>query len=116
MRFLAAYIMRGRTQAMMVAVMTAILSLLITPLSYLSAAVIALVILRQGWREGLWVIVGAGLAIGLFSMLISLDPRFALGFVALIWLPIASLALVLRTTVSLPMTLTMVAGMGALAV
>ena len=116
MRFLAAYIMRGRMQAMMVAVATAILSLLITPLSYLSAAVIALVILRQGWKEGLWVIAGASLAIGLFSMLISLDPRLALGFVALIWLPIASLAMVLRATVSLPMTLTVVAGMGAMAV
>ncbi len=51
MRVLASYVMRGRKQAIIVA-MLATISLLF---AWLGAAVVALVILAQGWRTGLYV-------------------------------------------------------------
>src|SRR3569623_887288 len=72
MRALAQYIMRGRMQAMLVAVAMAILSLILPPMNYLSSAVIGLVTLRRGWQEGLIIIAGAGAVMALFS----LAPRY----------------------------------------
>ena len=56
MRFLASMAMRGRSQAVMAATVLAILALPLPPLSILSAAVVALVTLRRGIREGLLIL------------------------------------------------------------
>ena len=60
MRALAEYVMRGRIQALWVAVLAAVTGLL----SWLSAAIIALVVLRKGIAEGsyilMWAILPAG--------------------------------------------------------
>jgi hypothetical protein len=101
MRFLASFAMRGRSQAVMSAVVLAMVSLLVPPLSVLSSAIIALVTLRRGQVEGLVVAGLAGLASGLLAYLAFASPAPALGFV-LLWLPVLVVALVLRITRSLP--------------
>ena len=53
-------------QAMLVAAVAALLSLLLPPLNYISSAVVGLVTLRRGWREGLIIIAGAGVATAAF--------------------------------------------------
>lgn len=110
MRAFAHYIMRGRLQAMLVAVALAVLSLLLPPMNYLSSAVIALVTLRRGGQEGLVIVVGAGAVMALFTLLTPLNPIYAGLFAAVVWLPVWLLALLLRATVSLPTTV-MAAGL-----
>lgn len=105
MRALAAYIMKGRMQAILVAAVTAVLSLLLMPLSYLSGATVALVTLRVGLQQGLFVIFGAGMAAGLLFVLITGSPLPALAFVFVLWLPVMILAISLRRTASLPRSL-----------
>ncbi len=102
MRFLASFAMRGRAQAVVAAVVLAMVSLPLPPLSVLSSAVIALVTLRRGPVEGLVVGGLAGLVSGLLAYLASADPLPALAFVLLLWLPVLVVALVLRITRSLP--------------
>src|SRR3569623_505731 len=106
MRALAQYIMRGRMQAMLVAVAMAILSLILPPMNYLSSAVIGLVTLRRGWQEGMIIIAGAGAVMALISLATPLNPLYAGLFAAVVWLPMWLLALLLRATVSLPATIT----------
>src|SRR3569832_1949853 len=96
MRGFALYIMRGRVQAMLVAVAMAILSLVLPPMNFLCSAVIALVTLRRGWQEGLIIIVGAGAVMTLFTLVTPLNPIYAGIFAAAVWLPVWLLALVLR--------------------
>lgn len=101
MRFLASFVMQGRMQAMLAAAACAVLSLILVPAAWLSGAVIALVTLRQGAREGLVVSAGAALGAGALITPIMGNPLPALGFALLLWLPVWLLAMVLRHTVSL---------------
>jgi hypothetical protein len=114
MRLLAAYIMSGRTQAMVVIVVCAVLSLLVPPASYLSAGGIGLVTLRHGLQEGLVVILGATAALALLAWwtLGSLAP--GVSFLLVVGLPMWVLALSLRNTNSLAYTLGMATLMGVL--
>lgn len=98
MRYLAAYIVRGRMQAILVAAAAALLALLLPPLSYLSGAAVALVTLRQGMQRGLEVILGAGVAASLLSLLIRQPPQIGLVFILALWMPVWGLALNLRRT------------------
>jgi hypothetical protein len=104
MQAIARYIMRGRMQAILVTAVTALLSLLLPPLNYVSSAVVGLVTLRKGWSEGLIVIAGAGVATAVFAGLTPVDPFHADLVAAAIWLPVWVLALILRYTVSLSVT------------
>ena len=108
--------MRGRLQAMLVAAVAALLSLLLPPLNYISSAVVGLVTLRRGWREGLIVMAGAGVATASFAVLTPLDPLHADLVAAAIWLPVWGLALILRYTVSLSVTVGSAGIIGALIV
>lgn len=110
MRAFAQYIMRGRLQAMLVAVAMAILSLIMPPMNYLSSAVIALVTLRRGGQEGLIIVIGAGAVMTLVTLVTPLSPIYAGLYAAVVWLPVWLLALLLRATVSLSNTV-MVAGL-----
>lgn len=104
MQALARYIMRGRMQAILVAAVAAMLSLLLPPFNYLSSAVVGLVTLRKGWSEGLIIILGSGVAMAALALLTPVDPLHADLLAAAIWLPVWLLALVLRQTVSLSTT------------
>jgi hypothetical protein len=74
MRALAEYVMRGRLQAVLIAVITAALPLFF----WLSAAVIGLVTLRHGWRQGLGVLMWALLPASLMAWYGEIIPAVTL--------------------------------------
>lgn len=96
MTFLAAYIMRGRMQAMMVASSLALLSLLLPPVSIVSSASVALVTLRRGANEGLFVLICACLSAAVLGFLLFGSFQFALLYGLVLWLPIWLISIVLR--------------------
>ena len=116
MRALATYIMRGRMQAISAAVGFMGLSLIFPLFSYISAATVALVVLRLGWRETLVVTGGALLATSAVAWITLGDPGVGASFALVVWVPIIVLAVVLRQTMSLPITLAVAATLGALGV
>jgi hypothetical protein len=114
MRSLAGFAMRGPSQAALVAAGAAVLSLLLPLVAAVSSAVVALVTLRQGPREGLTVIGIAGLGSAVLVWLALGTPWPALGFLGILWVPLGFLALVLRGTRSLAMTVLAAALLGLL--
>ncbi|MGB5468552.1 MAG: hypothetical protein WBM84_20990 [Sedimenticolaceae bacterium] len=98
MKAFASWVMKGRMQAVIAASVLAILALLVTPLGLISAAVIALTVLRQGWREGALVL-GTSLAvIAAFGGLLFQMPLATLLMGMILWLPAALLGGVLGQT------------------
>lgn len=96
MKFLAAYIMKGRMQAMMVASSLALLSLLLPPVSIVSSAAVALVTLRHGGYEGLYVLVCACLSAAVLGFFLFGGFQFALLYGLALWIPIWLISIVLR--------------------
>ena len=95
--------------------MLAVLALLVTPLGLVSAAVIALTVLRQGWKEGALVLGSALLAItGLGGLLFQM-PVATLLIGLILWAPAAVLGGVMGRTGSLRLAIE-VAAVGAAAV
>jgi len=88
----------------MLAAVLAMLSLLMPPLSILSSAVVALVTLRQGPVAGLTVSLMAGLACAALAYVTLGGVLPIVGFVLLLWLPIWLLALLLRLSRSLALS------------
>jgi hypothetical protein len=95
-QFLAAYIMKGRLQAMTVAATMALLSLPFPPVSIVSSASVALVTLRRGAGEGLYVLLCACLAAAALSVVLSIGYQFALLYGFVLWIPIWLISIVLR--------------------
>ncbi|MGR8952916.1 MAG: DUF2232 domain-containing protein [Gammaproteobacteria bacterium] len=96
MRIVADFIMRGRMQAIIVASALALLSLKFPPISIFSSAAVALVTLRRGAAEGMYVLFGAGIAAALLGHFLIDSFQFALLYAALLWLPIWVIAILLR--------------------
>jgi hypothetical protein len=94
--FLAAYIMRGRLQAMIVASSLALLSLIIPPVSVVSSATVALVTLRRGALDGLSVLGCSSIAAGLLGYFLIGNYQFALLYVMVLWIPVWLISIVLR--------------------
>jgi len=94
--FLATYIMRGRMQAMLVASSLALLSLMMPPVSVVSSATVALVTLRRGAYEGLYVLGCSSLAAALLGFLALGNFQFALLYVMVLWLPVWLISIILR--------------------
>jgi hypothetical protein len=105
MKALASFVMKGWPQATGVAVLCALLSPILAPLSLVSGAVVALVTLRNGLVPGLQVAGAAGLVTVLAGQLVFGQLVAALAFALLLWGPMLVLALVLRHTRSLAATL-----------
>ena len=105
MKALAEYAMRGRMQATAISSLFAVLSLILPPLSYISGAVVALVTMRQGVSQGAFVAFVAVLVLAVISMVSTGNIIVAVVFGVVVWLPVWLLAIVLRQTVSLPITL-----------
>ena len=101
MKALAAFIMRGRMQATIVASVLVVLALLLTPLGVVSAAVVGLVALRQGVREASLVMLMGALALALLGLLLFGQPMALALTGILLWLPLVILGEVLRITRSL---------------
>lgn len=105
MQFLASIAMRGRSQAVMLTTVLAMLSLLLPPLSILSSAVVALVTLRKGAADGALVVVLAGLASAFLAWITLGQVVSVAGFLLLLWAPVWLLSLLLRNSRSLGATL-----------
>lgn len=116
MKFLASYVMRGPMQAILVTVVTAFLSLLLPPLSYLSGAAVGLVTLHAGVWHGLKVMAGALLATALLSWLILQTPFAGMVFLVVAWLPVWVLAMSLRRTRSLARSVHLATIFGVMAI
>ena len=83
-------------QAMMVASSLALLSLLLPPVSIVSSASVALVTLRRGWYEGLYVLICSGLSAAVLGFFLFGNFQFALLYGLVLWLPIWLISTVLR--------------------
>ncbi|MDX1251427.1 MAG: hypothetical protein IDH49_04085 [Gammaproteobacteria bacterium] len=118
MQQFAAFIMRGRIQAMLVAALFGILSLVLPVLQPLatvvSGAVVALVALRLGAREGMFVILGAALGVAVAAALMLGNPMPALLMGLVLWIPVWGMALLLRSSVSLALSFQVAALLGGL--
>lgn len=116
MRFLANAIMRGPLAAILVVSAAALLGLLLPPLGYISAAAVALVMLRLGAAESGKVVAGSVLATALLGALALGNPWLALFFLLALWLPIWVLAWTLRVSANLAGSFKRAALFGALLV
>lgn len=105
MLFLARFILKGQSQAALVAATMAVLGLILPPAAWISAAAIVLVTLVNGAQRGLLTTAFAIVGTALFAYLIFATPQLAVMFVLLVWLPAWLLASVLRQTVSLAYSL-----------
>jgi len=114
--FLARFILKGQSQAALVAATMAILGMLVPPATWLSAATIVLVTLVNGPQRGLITTGLALLGTAVFSYLIFSAPQIAVIFVLLAWLPAWLVAMLLRQTVSLAFSLQVLGAMTLLAV
>jgi hypothetical protein len=103
MKGLAEFVMRGRLQALVITVIGAG-SLLFSPIS---AAILALVTLRKGVGEGAWLLFWALLPAG------SMVYLYGDGGPLSLLLAVMVLALVLRTTVNLPLAVLLCVPVGA---
>lgn len=101
-------------QAVMVATVFTVLALLITPLGIASSAVIALVVLRKGVREGLMTVVLGGVALFILGLLVFGQPLPLAIIGMLLWLPMLVLGEVLRATRSLRLVIEVAVVLGAL--
>ncbi len=113
MKFLAEFIMRGRSQATLVVTAAAALSVLVPLFGLVSSAAVALVTLRSGLRDGATIILLALVATGLLFAVALGSPLPALGLLLVLWAPVWGLSLVLRSTRSLS-RMAQVAGIGGL--
>ena len=83
-------------QAMLVASSLAMLSLMMPPVSVVSSATVALVTLRRGAYEGLYVLGCSSLAAALLGFLALGNFQFALLYVMVLWLPVWLISIILR--------------------
>ena len=84
---LARFILKGHSQAALVAASMAMLGLLLPPVAWLSGAAVALVTLVNGYRNGLLVTAIAGIGTAVLAGLILSIPELAIYYVLLVWLP-----------------------------
>ncbi len=114
MRLLASFVMRGRSQAVMAISIIALLSVLFPPLAIVSSAAVALVTLRVGARDGFVVTLLSAIACALLAMLVQVNPVPVVAATLLLWVPVWTLALTLRTSRSLAYTATLALLFGVL--
>lgn len=115
MVFLARFILKGPSQAALVAATAAMLGVLVAPAIWLSAAAIALVALVKDGRQALIVTAIAAVGAMLFASLIFATPSMSLYFVLAAWLPVWIAAWVLRN-VSLAASLQATAGLALIVI
>ncbi len=110
MVWLASFIMRRPLNAVLVASVFAVLSIVIPPFSLLSGAAVSLVALRLGVSMGAKVMFGVGLVVATITFVgtggtASAIVGFVLIVMAVTWLPLLLLSWVLRETQSLSITM-----------
>ena len=115
MQALARFILRGRTQAFASTLVGTLLTFLF-PLVNLGSAVIALITLREGAREGLLQIAGVGVVLAVFALYLGGSAHAGFLFAGLMWLPVWLMALHLRRTRSLAAAMELSGAFGLLPV
>ena len=115
MVFLARLILKGPSQAALVAATLAMLGVLFVPAIWLSAAAIALVALLKDGRQVLMVMAVATAGTMLFAGLIFASPLMVVYFMLAAWLPAWIAASVLRRR-SLAASLQVIAGLSIVAI
>lgn len=116
MKALATFILRGPGPAVLVAVGTAVLAMMLPPLSVISGAVIALVTLRNGMRAGAVVMAGSTIFVGLMAFMSLGNVMPGVVFLVVLWLPLWILSWVLRETRSLALATTAAGVLGVIGV
>ncbi len=121
MFWLASFIMRRPLNAVLVASVFAVLSIVIPPFSLLSGAAVSLVVLRLGIGMGIKVMLGAGLVVAIIAFVgtggtASAIAGFVLMAMAVTWLPLLLLSWVLYETRSLSITMIVAAILAMVAV
>ncbi|OOZ34768.1 DUF2232 domain-containing protein [Solemya velesiana gill symbiont] len=116
MRALASLVMRGRFEAVMLATVLAMLSLLLPPSSILSSAAVALVTLRNGPGYGFTVVIISGLTCAGLAYVTWGAATPVIGFSLLMWLSIWFAATLLRYSRSLAITMQGVLFLGLLVI
>jgi hypothetical protein len=115
---LAGFIVRGRSQAILVASLGGIVAFLAPPFSsfahYIGAAVVALVTLYVSAQQGLVVLALATVVTVLFYQLAGLPAVAVAVTVLLLWMPCWLISVVLRSTVNLSAAMLAGAGLGVL--
>lgn len=81
---------------MIVASTLALLSLIMPPVSVVSSASVALVTLRRGALEGLYVVVCSSVAAGLLGFFLLGSYQFALLYGMVLWVPVWLISIILR--------------------
>lgn len=112
MNALASFIMRGRSQAILVISALTILSWLLSLASLLAAAAVALPALRRGGREGGMLVLGALPIVALAGQMIMGSALQAGGYSLALWVPMLLVAAVLRETASLAIAVLTALGLG----
>lgn len=116
MSALAQFIMKGRSQAILVLASFTILSWLLSLASLLAAAALALPTLRRGIQDGAIVALAALPVVALAGQLLMGNAVQAGGFALVIWVPVLLVAWVLRSTASLSAALLTTIGLGLVSV
>lgn len=112
MKTLAAWIMRGPAQASALAASALLVGLVLPPFVWLSAAIIALVVLSAGAAGAGRVVVPALLIGGLGGWLATGSPQVVALVALASWLPVMIVAGTLRATVRLDAALLAAVGLG----
>jgi hypothetical protein len=116
MSSLAAFIMKGRSQAVLVISAFTILSWMLSLASLLAAAAVALPTLRRGAREGGVLMAAALLVVVVAGMAILGNAWQAGGYALAMWVPVWLMAIILRETASLSSAVMTAMGLGLLIV
>jgi len=96
MKSLLNWIMQGRLQAILATLISVCSALVFSPMLIASAAIIALATLRNGMREGLWVLLASLLSLALCSSLLAVSPWALLLPAGWLWLSAWSSGWLLR--------------------
>jgi hypothetical protein len=116
MKAIATFVMRGPSQAALVAAVMALLSILVPPLGLISAASVGLATLRNGPAYGLIVSGVATVGMGALAWLALGSPLPVVGVLLLLWVPVLALSVVLRSTRSLGLAAQVAGGLGILSI
>lgn len=116
MNALAGFIMKGRSQAILVTSVLTMISWALSLASLLAAAAVALPTLRRGGREGLFIMLGALPVVALAGQFIMGNALQAGGYSLALWAPVVIVAMVLRESASLSIAVMSALALGLLLV
>ncbi|ACL72013.1 DUF2232 domain-containing protein [Thioalkalivibrio sulfidiphilus] len=105
MKALASFIMQGRLRAVTTVAGFGAAGLIIPPMGLVASAAVALVALRLGTLQGLWVLLMASALLAGLVWVGGVQPAVGFMLGAVQWLPMLLLAHLLRQTVSWPVSL-----------